>query len=256
MKRSSIAQLFVLASLLAGTGARAEGFVNFYGGYNFTDTANAGVSVPGVYLQGPIVCNPQDPTSCLIDSKQNTIASSTGTRTTFDDSVSMGVRGGYWFGQWFGLALDASYFSTDLDSKNFTRGAEVKAIPLAALFMFRVPLLKDDEFPLGRVHPYLGGGPALLLTDFKGTVDLSVLPIPMDVPPYGTVDKLESSNLDPALETIAGIDFGILPFLGVFVEYRYTFANPVYKDNVGGITNQFSVPLRSHHFLGGIGFRF
>jgi len=252
MQRSFITLLFVLTCLLAGTGVRAEGFVDLYAGWARTDFSTATVTIPPEFVRG-------------INSSTNLarVVSNADVRTTFDSSWTAGLRGGYWFANWFGLAVDAFYFQPELDGGAFTLGqkADVKVFPISALFLFRWPLLRSERYPLGRLHPYAGAGPSLFITTFDGTVNLNVIEdIEWREPPadYGPVapGKLSSTNFDPGLETVAGVDYLILPFMGLFAEYKYTLANPVWKDTVSGISTQYSVPLRTHHFVGGLTFRF
>src|SRR6267143_1053593 len=69
-------------------------------------------------------------------------------RTRYKDSVTGGVRGGYWFDSlpWLGVAADVSYFAPDDD----TGGPKIDVIPIAPLLMLRVPLATSNEFPNGR----------------------------------------------------------------------------------------------------------
>jgi opacity protein-like surface antigen len=259
MKRSSISLLFASIALLAGSGASAEAFIDFFGGYSYTDYSQAQVQISPVFV--PCTANIPDPINgdpnhmkCSIEDPDRFVRG-IGERSTFDSSITYGGRAGYWFGDWLGLAVDASYFETKLDADGFTQNAKVNVLPISALVLFRVPLLRDDDFPLGRMHPYAGAGPSVFLSKFDGTVSLSVLPL-KGMPPADVVGRLESTNVHPGLGVVAGVDFGILPFLSVFTEYRYTFASPTFKDNVGGVTTSFRVPLRTHHFVGGVSFRF
>jgi hypothetical protein len=242
MKRSFITLLFVLTCVLGGTGVRAEAFFDLYAGWARTDYSLGRVTVPTVFVSG--IGNPD---------VANQTFSSIEARTNFEASVTAGLRGGYWFGNWFGLAVDAFYFQPDIKSADFTpQGADVKVFPISALFLFRWPFIRSERYPLGRLHPYAGAGPSLFITTFDGVANLDVFPYDEFKP----LDTLSSTNVDPGLETVAGLDFLFLPFMGVFAEYKYTLANPVWKDDVAGTSTEYSVPLRTHHFVGGFTFRF
>ncbi|HEY5656886.1 MAG TPA: outer membrane beta-barrel protein [Myxococcota bacterium] len=239
MKRSFITLLLALVGLLAGAEVRAEAFVDIYAGGAFTNDASSNISIPPVFQPAP-----PPPTSIARDANVS---------TRFDDSVTYGLRAGYWFGRWFGMAIDAFTFEPNLSGMPFTPDADVRVIPISALLMLRWPLLQDDDYPLGRLHPYIGGGPALMISEFEGFVDLALFNFTGITPPSGT---LKSKNVDPAMQLLVGLDFEILPFVGVFGEYRYTLAEPVWSDNIGGLSTDFSVPLRTHHIVGGLSFRF
>jgi hypothetical protein len=250
MKRSFITLLLTLAGLLAAAEVRAEAFLDIYAGGAFTSDARSHVLIP------PKFENPPNP-----DPRPNFIIRRAGTDTAFEDSVSYGMRAGYWFGPWFGVALDAFTFEPNLDAENFTTDdTDVRAIPISLLLMLRWPLLASEEYPLGRLHPYVGGGPSLFITEFEGDVDLSIFDFTRTEEPAG---EFSSRKVDPGMALLVGLDFQILPFVGVFGEYRYTLAEPVWHDTVLGvgddpptITADFSVPLRTHHIVGGITFRF
>lgn len=249
MKRSFITLLFVLSCVFGGTEVRAEAFFDVYGGWSRTGVATGRVTIPPVFVENDDP--PREPRQ----------VSSAQVRTEFDKSVTAGIRGGYWFANWFGLAVDAFYFQPDIESGDFTpNGADVKAFPISALFLFRWPFLRSERYPLGRLHPYAGAGPSLFITDFDGVVDLNVLPLECECAgqprPAGPIRSMSSTNVDPGLEAVGGLDFMFLPFMGLFAEYKYTLANPTWRDNVGGFDTDYRVPLRTHHFVGGLTFRF
>jgi hypothetical protein len=275
MKSSFITLLLTLVGLLLGVEVQAEAFVDIYAGGAFTNSHRSDVIIP------PQFFNPagQDPPV----GPPNLMIRRTSVETSFDDSITYGLRAGYWFGKWAGLALDIFTFEPKLDAQDFTQGADVRATPISALLMLRWPLLASDEYPLGRLHPYIGGGPSLFLTEFDGNVDLSVMDFPitevvdplLPLPPetytlHANIEpagEFSSKNVDPGLQLLVGLDFQILPFVGVFGEYRYTLAEPVWSDTVAArgddrvvyyqaLSADFQVPLRTHHIVGGVTFRF
>jgi hypothetical protein len=64
-----------------------------------------------------------------------------------------------------GLAADVSYFAPDDD----TGGPEYDVIPVSPLLMLRAPISTSEEFPNGRVQPFLGVGPGIFvaIADFR-----------------------------------------------------------------------------------------
>ena len=264
MKSSFVILLLMLAGLLLGAEVRAEAFIDLYGGGAFTSDHGSDVVIP------PQFFNPSGPDSLT---GPNYVERGQGVAANFDDSITYGMRAGYWFGKWGGLALDVFTFEPNLDAESFTQGADVRVIPISALLMLRWPLLASEEYPLGRLHPYIGGGPSLFLTKFEGDVDLALLNFPNTGPFPGTPNvepagKFSSKNVDPGMELLLGLDFQILPFVGVFTEYRYTLAEPVWSDTIPpndtvpvneryeALSTDFHVPLRTHHIVAGITFRF
>jgi hypothetical protein len=272
MKSSFITLLLTLAGLLLGAEVRAEAFIDVYAGGAFTSDARSDVVIPPQFFN-PVGPDPPD-------GPPNLLIRRTSVDTSFEDSITYGMRAGYWFGKWAGLALDVFTFEPNLDAGDFTQDADVRVIPISALLMLRWPLLASEEYPLGRLHPYIGGGPSLFLTKFEGDVNLAVLDFPIteveDPPNSGNfilhtniepAGEFSSKNVDPGLELLVGLDFQILPFVGVFGEYRYTLAEPVWsgtvpakgtdrKDYYEALSTDFQVSLRTHHIVGGITFRF
>jgi hypothetical protein len=76
-------------------------------------------------------------------------------RTSYDTSFTFGGRIGYWLDvfHYLGFAADLSYFEADSEKVDFS------IIPHSILFMLRWPLLISDDYPHGKIQPYLGGGP-------------------------------------------------------------------------------------------------
>jgi hypothetical protein len=274
MKSSFITLFLTLAGLLLGAEVRAEAFIDVYAGGAFTSDVRSHVIIPPQFFDPAGESPPTGPANLVIRK--------TSVDTNFEDSITYGVRAGYWFGKWVGLALDVFTFEPNLDGQDFTQDADVRVTPISALFMLRWPLLVSEEYPLGRLHPYIGGGPSLFLTKFNGDANLAVLDFPIteveveDPPDSSTfvlhtniepAGKFSSKNVDPGLELLVGLDFQILPFVGVFGEYRYTRAEPVWSDTVAArgtdrqvyyeaLSTDFEVSLRTHHIVGGITFRF
>ena len=265
MKSSFVILLLMLAGLLFGAEVRAEAFVDLYAGGAFTSDRGSDLTIPPQFFNPSGASPPNAP---------NQIIRRTSMDASFDDSITYGMRAGYWFGRWAGLALDVFTFQSDVNAQGFTldkagfpETADVRVIPISALLMLRWPLLVSEEYPFGRLHPYVGGGPSLFLTEFEGSVDLAPFDFPYtranpSSPNIEPAGKFSSKNVDPGMELLVGLDFQIVPLVGVFMEYRYTMAEPVWHDTVPASVNyealstDFQVQLRTHHIVGGITFRF
>src|SRR5262245_37309225 len=114
-------------------------------------------------------------------------------------SPSFGVRAGKWLDDlqwpWLGVAFDVSYFRPEHD---------VQTIPLSVLVMLRYGLLKDEEFPGGRLQPYFGVGPALFISILNGDVGFQ----------HG-----DGTSTDVGLDTRVGVAYRIDTNWAAFMEY-------------------------------------
>ena len=163
-------------------------------------------------------------------------------KSIFEPSVSIGLRGGYWFESfpWLGLAADLSYFAPHEDFGG--EAAKIRVVPLSFLLALRVPLLRSERIPQGRVQPYGAIGPGV----FISTVQL-------EVPDF---DDFQSVTADVGLDVHVGVEVQILRWLGVFLEYRHTRFAPAWTDRVADFPVELSTQLSSHHLLVGAGFHF
>lgn len=81
---------------------------------------------------------------------------------SYREASVLGLRLGKWIDdENLGVAVDISYFKADGSN------VEVKAYPLSLLMMFRWPLMKNNEYPNGRIYPYVGLGVAFVLADIS-----------------------------------------------------------------------------------------
>jgi len=137
--------VFVALVLLAVTvsvpgPARAEMFLDLYGGGAFPMDSDTTISGPGYVTIGV---------------------------SPYKESFVVGGRVGYYFDRgvpWLGLALDVSYFQADIDVPN---GAKNEVVPVSLLLMLRTPLLQTPAFPRGRLQPYVGIGPSFVYSKSK-----------------------------------------------------------------------------------------
>jgi opacity protein-like surface antigen len=194
----------LLAALLAPQGARAEFFFGLRAGESFTD-------------DGDIEFRPA-------------FGGSASFERDYEDSITGGGRAGFWLLPWFGLAGDASYFAPDDQAGEFN----VDVVPISLLLMLRVPLASSDEFPNGRVQPFLGLGPGIFVSvvDFGGDFD--------------------DTAVDIGFAAHAGLEFLITRHVGLFAEYGFTtFTSGA---QIKGV--DVDLELSTHHAAGGVAFHF
>ena len=151
-------------------------------------------------------------------------------------SPVFGLRFGRWLEDfklpWLGLAADVSYFRPATD---------VQTVPVSLLVMARYGFLKDQEFPNGRLQPYVGIGPALFFNIANGTI--------------GPGDVNETST-DIGLDFRAGLAFHFEQNWAAFTEYRFTHVEPSWRVNVSGVDTSASTTFSTHHLLLGVSYRF
>jgi hypothetical protein len=257
MKKGKMIWLAVVAALvLAPTLCAAEMYVGIYGGINFVST---------------------DSSRTLRDGRNLNAAGA----LTWDPNFLGGLKVGTWFvkegtlgynyPEWMkylGFEFDFSYnrlHSTGLYNAT-GRGVPIDAsglnslvvasvgvanryqldgdaLTFAFMFLGRYGFLADSDVPFGRLQPYIGVGPAILVTSMSG--NLTGLSL-------GT-----STNANIALQTEAGVRYMALKNLSMFTAFRYRYAAPQYdfhfaniSAKTGSITmNQFSFILgAAYHF--------
>lgn len=172
---------------------------------------------------------------------QNTdVSVTTSGRTTSQDvlygsSVNPGVRVGRWFEArpWLGLALDASYFGPQSD---------IQVIPIAALAMARLALMKDEDFPDGRLRPYAAVGPGLFISHIDGDL--------------GSFRGVSDTTVDIGADVRVGVVFQMEGRIALFTEYRFTHVSPSFSFDVAGGTRKVDTTFDTHHVVVGVSFRF
>jgi hypothetical protein len=156
------------------------------------------------------------------------------------DFVNAGFLGYAWpdWMKYFGFAVDFTYNRViirnqwrNVSGAAFLNGANVTSlvfpggrgnlfpfsntsngdIPVVAfLFYGHYGFFPDSEIAVGRVHPYVGVGPAIAFTN-------------LDLGPYGLGTR---SSTNVALATEAGIRFIALPTVTIDVGFRYRYLAP------------------------------
>ena len=214
---------------------RAEFVIDLYGGLAMTENSKVEGQLSDVPFSGGPVTTSED---LKADVK-------------FNKSFTLGGRVTYWTPfQLIGVAFDASYFDADAKNANIT----IPVVGLSLLMMMRYPLFPNEQFPQGRLQPYLGFGPEFAFS--KSTVEFE---------DNGVKTKIKDNINGFGVDVRGGMLWPLHRHWGVFTEYRFT-----YLDMTGGIPSDFrrqdeegtisfenlDVKLTTHHFLVGISFRF
>lgn len=215
--------LLVLVSFCCD--AQAEMFVGAYGGWARSRSTDVSASTQ----------------TCL------TVTCATPSTTTrsvgFRSAASAGLRAGYWLERLplVGVAGDISFYNA--------RGAglDVEAIPLTVLALVRLPLFSSREFSQGRLQPYVGIGPSLVLQ--QATVDFRpALPSP-----------ITGWSFASGWDARAGLAIPLSSRLSLFTEWRLTQQRLEVKNtplfNLGA-HDRISTTLTTQHYLFGFALRF
>ena len=209
MRRLTVPLVVVLAVLALAPAASAEWFLDAYLGPAITTGSTLNFTV---FNQ---------------DQEQNL-----GGRS----SPVFGLRAGRWLDNvnwpWLGVAFDVSYFRPATD---------VQTVPLSLLLMARYGFLKDDEFPGGRLQPYVGVGPGLFISNADGAVGFQ---------------KVDDTSTDIGVDVRAGLAFRIDANWAAFTEYRFTHVSPSWRVEVFGGKTDADTTFNTHHILLGVSYRF
>ena len=174
----------------------------------------------------------------------------------FKNSFTVGGRVTYWTQRfpWLGAAFDSSYFKADAKNGNI----EIPVYGFSLLMMMRYPLLVNEQFPQGRLQPYLGFGPEFAFGKIKAEFEEN-----------GFKRKIEESEGAIGVDVRTGLLWKLDQHWGIFTEYRFAYLNYDSKDSdnffcIGDKNDcpesikleDFEAKLTTHHFLMGISFRF
>jgi opacity protein-like surface antigen len=179
-----------------------------------------------------------------------------------DSSFTGGGRLGYWLegADFLGFGIDVFYFRAKAPSQSVpVRIGGGPTVPGLAAFDYmpvvgigfdvlrlRLPLVKSDEFPHGQLQPYVSAGPALFITQLKGSDAF-------DPPGQRKTDTAVGVKVG------AGMAFLLSRSVALFGEYRFTHfkAEHSFQDGTPPpSTETFTATLNTHHVVGGISFRF
>jgi opacity protein-like surface antigen len=226
MKKTKLFLLAVCFLLILPTLARAEWFLDVYGGKSSTRDANVNAEVTHYSIFGS-------------SSQSHT------EKADLDSSFTMGGRLGYWSEKlpWLGVSLDLSYFKAEGEK------AEFDVVPLSLLLMLRWPLFKSENFPKGKLQPYAGVGPGFCFTDsrvnFRPTLQ----------------DRVSGPSGEIGFDVRAGLAWQFHKHWAIFGEYRYTDVKIDLKQEdyfaiISGSEESIKTDLKTNHYLMGISYRF
>lgn len=132
-----------------------------------------------------------------------------------------------------GVGGDLAFFAPEVDTSG---GAEYYVLSITPLVMVRIPLES--------IHPYAAVGPGL----FVSVVDLDF-----------SGPGVSGSYTAAAASVGADVRAGLRVPLGVvelFTEYRYSYTEPRFDDDIANVGVEVEPKLSTHHVRAGLGFRF
>lgn len=181
----------------------------------------------GAYL-GPSFASSIDP-DFEFHANRYVFATRTAPGVSVDPSLLVGGKIGYWFTKksifglqmpswlkYFGFEVDVSYQNLSWPSQEVTiepinlkqtLKMDGNAITVAFLFLARYGFYRDADVPLGRLQPYLGIGPAVVITNTKLNI--------------GRDFRSTEGDLGLAVET--GLRYMIHPKISLNAAFRYRY---------------------------------
>ena len=178
----------------------------------------------------------------------------------WDRSSLIGGRAGYWFEKvpWFGVGVDVFRFYPDIPTQTVPGTIQGVRQPVTLqkidysvtaiafdVVRLRLPLLESQEFPTGRLQPYMTVGPALFLTRAKNVLN-------------GELDTQTATDTSPGVKAGTGASWQLSRHIAVFGEYRFTHfrAGPVFNSTISSLRVPLESDLNTHHLLAGLSWRF
>jgi len=229
----------VLASVVLGARpASAEWFADLYAGTSFTQKSDLKLNDQGI---GP----------------------GTYENVEFDRSLAWGGRAGRYFDSvpFLGVGLDFFRFYPYLGPQSVqlrgcfypggcgsgrggTGSFDVETTAVSVDLMLRVPLLKTDDAPQGRVQPYLVAGPPVFMTTIT----------PRHTRNFRNHDS--DTDFSFGYKLAGGVAVQVYKNLALFGEYRFTHVSPEVelRDASNGRTT-LRADLDTHSALFGISAR-
>ncbi|RPI11188.1 MAG: porin family protein [Zetaproteobacteria bacterium] len=202
-----VTALILFAVTVSAPGlARAEMFLDVYGGGAFPMDSDTTIRGPGYTIVG---------------------------ESPYKDSFVVGGRVGYYFtagAPWLGLALDVSYFEANI---NLPDGAKNDVVPVSLLLMMRTPLAASQEFPGGRLQPYVGIGPSFVYSRSEA-------------------GSSSDTSFDVGFDFRLGLTWMLTRTIGLFGEYRFSYVRPDYDLDGETVEPEFT----ANHIAAGVTFRF
>jgi opacity protein-like surface antigen len=132
--------------------------------------------------------------------------------TTFDrdGSVLAGARVGTWLPEeasGFGVAGDISVSRINSGPDD----TDIILVPLSVLLLYRVPLIVSEDFPSGRLQPYIGIGLALVVSEVSTRAERA----------DGSTITADAVTAGPGWSAHSGMAWCIDRSWSIFFEYRY-----------------------------------
>jgi len=174
------------------------------------------------------------------DIKQKSPGPSDSIKEDFENDLTAGYRIGHYFNKfpYLGLAVDLSIFGADPDfSASDNDEASLLFVPISALVMGRIPILRNPDFPMGKFQLYGGAGPGI----FYSKVDIG---------------DFEDESFDLGLDTRLGLAWMFYKSLALQLEFRYTHVEPEYSNRISGDKYEYEVEVETYHGLIGLSYRF
>ncbi|HKA13913.1 MAG TPA: outer membrane beta-barrel protein [Myxococcota bacterium] len=226
--------------LTASNRAGAEGFFDLYFGVGFPQNSHINTDADDPFVRADIAYSRD---------------------VDWETTESLGLRGGYWFEfedvpSFVGIGLDFSFYRAFEDS-NFAR-FRGWVTPLTPLLMFRIPLGYSEEYPGGRVQPYIAVGPGFTLA--AADANLSQIHPSVDT----RFDDLEAAGFGVGFDGRAGLAVQLSRHFALFTEYRFTYVKPHFEDHIDVASGpfvfethvDFDPEIETHHIVFGGSFRF
>jgi opacity protein-like surface antigen len=230
--------LLTLLVVLPGV-ASAEWFADVYAGTGFTESEDHDNRAPAFDL----------------DVTVSDIA--------YNDGALVGGRAGYWFESlpWLGLGVDVSHlFGPDISVQTTSfracvpagcstgpqtvRRADLDVTSVGFDVLLRLSLLRSQEFPKGRLQPYLSAGPAIFAAQFDDTSN------------FAPANQSDSDTV-VGVKAAAGLAWQFHEHLALFGEYRFTHFEPEFDFRTTPLGRlEVNAPITTHYLVGGISFRF
>ena len=123
------------------------------------------------------------------------------------------------------------------------RAIDISVTGVSLDLMVRGRVLPSQEFPRGRLQPYFTVGPTVSIAEAE------------DSPNFDPANQSESDTA-VGVKVGAGVAWNILKHVTVFGEYRLTRFSPDFRFSDLGFPATMETDVNTHHFVGGIGFRF
>ena len=168
----------------------------------------------------------------------------------FDGAATFGARVGYWFDQspFIGVAVDLSGVNREYESLDYS------GTYLSPLLFFRFKLKPSEVYPHGQFQPYFALGPSVVFSQFDAEVGDLFAGFPGG--PRNSEDVFSAQSTDPGFDGRLGFRYHFAWNFSLFGEYRLTYVESGYSENIGGFSIEVDSKFQTHHFLVGLGWGF